>query len=303
MDSRPDPRPDLRPDLRRVAVTGAAGKTGRAVVAHLAAAGLDVTALVRRPEQHEAAINGGAARALTVDVEDPAALRAALAGQDAVYHVPPNMHPDEVGIAAAVVGAAEQVGLGRFVLHSVLAPYLPAMPHHLRKAESESLLRASGLDWTILQPASYSQNLLAYVPQARAAGRLTVPYSPAAPFTPVDVEDVAAVAAVVLTGSGHSWASYELCGPERLTTHAMAEQLGDVLGVDVTAAQQPLADWKASADLPDQVRDDLAAMFGYYDVHGLVGSGWTAGRLLGRPPASFAAVVARELAAGASTGP
>lgn len=287
-----------------MAVTGAAGKTGRAVVARLAAAGLEVSALVRRPEQHETVVALGAARALTVDVQDATALTSALHGQDAVYHVPPNMHADEVGIAATVISAAEAAGVARLVLHSVLAPCVPPMPHHLRKSQSEALLRRSGLDWTILQPASYAQNVLALVGEARATGRLRVPYSPAAPFTPVDLADVAEVATLVLTRAGHSWASHELCGPERLTTAQMAQRLGEALGVGIEAVQQPLADWQASTDLPAQVRDDLAAMFGFYDRHGLVGSGWGAEQLLGRPPTPFAAVVSREVtgAGGAAAG-
>jgi len=110
----------------------------------------------------------------------------------------------EAGAAPAV---AHQCGVRRFVLHSVLAPYLPAMPHHLRKAESERVLRASELDWTILQPASYSQNI--QLDSMRRAGVLTVPYRATAPFTPVDLDDVAEVAALVLTEPDYHDASYE----------------------------------------------------------------------------------------------
>lgn len=280
-----------------VAVTGAAGKTGLAVVAALSGAGHRVTALVRRTEQAEATARAGASRTRVVDLEDTADVAAALEGCTAAYHVPPNMHPDEVGIAEAVFDAATAVGARRLVLHSVLAPYLHAMPHHLRKARSEELLRRSALEWTILQPASYTQNLLGYVDRARSSGVLTVPYSASTPFTPVDLHDVAAVAAVVLADERHVHASYELCGPDMLTTAQMAEVLGGVLGRDVRAESGSPEQWRAESDLPVQERDDLAAMFGYYDTHGLVGGSFVLEHLLGRPATPLADALRRDLAA------
>ncbi len=280
----------------RIAVTGAAGKTGLAVVGALAAAGFEVTALVRRPEQRLAVRDAGADRAEVVDVEDAAAVASALTGHGGIYHVPPNMHPDETGIARLVIDAARTAGVRRFVLHSVLAPYLPAMPHHLRKAASEEALRGSDLEWTILQPASYTQNTLAFVPEVRATGVLRVPYATTSPFTPVDVRDVAEVAALAFS-SDHVCASYELCGPERLTTDDMAAALARLLGIDVRAEPEDVEDWKARTHLPEQTRDDLASMFAYYDRHGLVGSPWTLEHLLGRPATGFESAMQRELSA------
>jgi NAD(P)H dehydrogenase (quinone) len=266
------------------------------VVRALASAGLEVTALVRRPEQRGLAGADGAAHADTVELREPESIATALAGHDALYHVPPNMHPEETEIAAAVVEAAERRGVHRLVLHSVLAPYVPAMPHHLRKARSEELLRRSPLEWTILQPASYLQNTLAQLPRVAATGRLTVPYAGTAPFTPVDVRDVADVAALVLTEpERHTFASYELCGPQRLTSEDMATALSRRLGVDVQAVTESVEEWQASAGLPAQIGDDLAAMFGYYDKHGLVGSPWVLEQLLGRAATTFDEAVAREV--------
>lgn len=279
-------------------MTGAAGKTGRAVVAALSAAGHEVTAVVRRPEQVEAAVTGGARSAVPADLEDTAEVTRALEGCTAVYHVPPNMHPDEVGIAGAVVDAAAAVGARRLVLHSVLAPYLHAMPHHLRKARSEELLRGTDLAWTVLQPASYMQNLLGYVDQARSSGVLTVPYSTRSPFTPVDLHDVAQVAAVVLTDDRHVHATYELCGPELLGTDQMAGILGEVLGRDVRAESGSPERWRDASDLPVRERDDLAAMFTYYDRHGLVGGRFVLEELLGRAAVRLRDALARDVGTG-----
>ena len=77
------------------------------------------------------------------------------------------------------------MGLERLVFHSVLHPDDARMPHHLRKAEAEAVLReALGERLTVLRPAAYHQNLVA---QARS-GMLAVPYSLDAPFTNVDLD-------------------------------------------------------------------------------------------------------------------
>lgn len=281
----------------RVAVTGASGKTGAAVVAGLLEAGHHPVALVRRP----AAADGLAARgveARLVDVEGLVAdLVAALDGVGAVYHVPPNMHPAEDVLTGAVVDAAVAAGVRRFVYHSVLHPHVPAMPHHLRKADSELLVRRSPLDWTVLQPASYAQNVLPFVDAARAEGRYRVPYDVDRPFTPVDLADVAAAAVAVLEDPSTTWGTFELAGPEVLSSVATAEVLGSVLGRPVAAERQSFAEWRTGVDPTGTRRDldDLAAMFAWYDDHGLVGSPLALRTLLGRTPTTLAAALRREL--------
>ena len=122
-----------------------------------------------------------------------------MAGAGAVYHLAPNVHPDEVGIAARVVAAADGGRWCRgWCSTRCCTRTTPAMPHHLRKADAEAVVRAGLPAWTILQPAAYLQNLLG----AALAGRIEVPYSLDAPFTNVDLADVAEVAARVLHRAG-----------------------------------------------------------------------------------------------------
>ena len=100
------------------------------------------------------------------------------------------------------------------------------MPHHLRKAEAEAVLRdALGERVTVLRPAAYHQNLVAQA----LSGMLPVPYSLDAPFTNVDLEDVAEVAADALLGA-HAGLTLDLAGPEVLTVRQLAEQAAAVLG-------------------------------------------------------------------------
>lgn len=216
-------------------------------------------------------------------------LAAAMAGVDGVYHLAPNVHPDEVSIAERAVKEAAAQQVSRFVFHSVLHPDDASMPHHLRKGEAEQVVRAHLETATILRPAAYAQNLEG----AARAGRIEVPHSLDTPFTNVDLADLAEVAARVLTEEGHEGATYDLAGPAHLTVREMASVASSVLGHPVEAVDITLEAWLAGpgSDLPLHERDDLAAMFRSYDREGLVSDGTALRTLLGRDPHTWADVL------------
>ena len=262
-----------------VVVTGAAGKTGRAVTAALSRRGVAVRAVVHRPEQARDGVPG-ATESVAADFGDPGALAAAIEGADALYLIAPNMHPDEPAIARGVIRACTDAGVRRLVYHSVIHPYAPAMPHHVDKARAEALLHESGLDWVILQPASYFENAYGVWDSVRDDGIWPLPYSEQAPFTPVALADVAEVAASALTEPRHRFATYELAGPELLTTAEMAEIAGEVLDLDITVRVDRSAE--AAARPPR-----LQAMFDYYEAHGICGNPIVLAALLARPATTW----------------
>ncbi|MCW2724698.1 MAG: NAD-dependent epimerase/dehydratase family protein [Frankiales bacterium] len=275
-----------------VVVAGAAGKTGLAVTRAATAAGLRVRGLVHRPEQRDVVLAAGAVEAVVTDLRDEASLTAAYGGADAVYHLAPNVDAEEVPLGALAVHVARRTGVRRFVLHSVMHPYVPTMPHHVRKAEVEHLVRTSGLLWTVLQPAAYVQNLV-------PSDRLAVPYSVDAPFTLVDLLDVAAAAARVLTEDEHRYATYELAGPTVTSVADVARLLTERTGREVAAVRLDPDAWQAGpgAALPVDAARALRAMFDHYDRHGLVGGCRPLADLLGRTPNDVRAVIEREVPA------
>lgn len=288
-----------------ILVTGAAGKTGRAVVRALVARGAVVRALVHRREQIEAVRALGARDVAAGDMRDGADVARAMAGMRAVYHICPNVHPDEVTIGQVAIDAARESGVQRFVYHSVLHPQVEAMPHHWRKMRVEERLFESGLDYTILQPAAYMQNVLAQWDNVVQRRIYVVPYGVETRLGMVDLEDVAEAAARVLTEPGHAGATYELAGPEALAQTEVAEILGRQLEHDVTAQQVPLETWAQqarAAGMGGYQVEALLQMFRYYDRHGFWGSPRVLGWLLGRAPAAFEAFVAQAVAASQETG-
>jgi uncharacterized protein YbjT (DUF2867 family) len=231
------------------------------------------------------------------DLDSGQGLAEAFAGCRLAYLMAPNVHPDEPGLIGRALAAARDAGVERVVLHSVLHPYASALPHHMGKAVAEELVRASGLSWAVLQPCAYAQNLTAGLPAALDAGRLHVPYRTDAPFTLVDLDDVAEVAATVLTEPGHEAASYELCGPDAVTVADVAAQAARVTGRDLVAERTDPDAWLAGpgASLEPYARHALHAMFVAYDAHGLLGGRRLLPWLLGRASTPVSAVVARAL--------
>lgn len=271
-----------------IAVLGAAGKTGAAMTSALIARGATVRAVVHRAEQVAPARERGAAEAVVADLADRAAVASALDGAAAVYVIAPNVHPDEPGLLDPAIAHCERHGPNRLVYHSVMHPYAPAMPHHLDKARVEARLQGGRLDWTILQPASYQDNAAGVWDSVRRNGIWPLPYSPTAVFTPVALADVADVAALVLTGTGHSYATYELAGPQVLSTTEMAEVAAGVLGRPVRVAAGRDA-WRSGpgAAIPPDARALLEAMFDYYDNAGFCGGSVVLAALLDRTPSSW----------------
>jgi NAD(P)H dehydrogenase (quinone) len=280
-----------------ILVTGAAGKSGKAVVKALAAKDAKVRAFVRNPDHAASLLALGAAEVSFGSFEDVRALAQAAAGVQAVYHICPNVSRDEVAYARAVAAAARMHGVKRFVYHSVLHPQIEAMPHHWQKMRVEEMLFAAGLDLTVLQPTAYMQNILGLWDGIVHDGAFRFPYPPATRLSLVDLDDVGEVAAIVLTQDGHGGATYELVGTPALSQTEVAASLTAALGRDVRAEDVPLAHWEARAcagGIGEHERATLAAMFRYYAEHGLIGNPNTLRWLLGRAPTTLAGFLARE---------
>jgi uncharacterized protein YbjT (DUF2867 family) len=281
-----------------ILVTGAAGKTGRAVINALAAAGARVRAMVRRREQIVALQALGAAEAVIGSFEDADSLRRAATGALAIYHICPNVSRDELAYARSVATAARDCRVRRFVYHSVLHPQIEAMPHHWRKMRVEEMLMRADFALTVLQPTAYMQNILGAWRSIASDGVWTIPYPADARISLVDLDDVAAAAALVLTQEGHDGATYELAGTAPLSQREVAAAMGAALGKTVRIEEQDVETWQAGAEaggMEANARSELAAMFRYYASHGLHGNPNTLRWLLGRAPNDLGRFLARHV--------
>lgn len=273
-----------------ILITGAGGKTGKAIIRKLAKSGHHVRGFVHRDAQSAAAMASGAVEVVTGSMLDKAAFRKAMLGIDAVYHICPNMHPDEIAIGEIAIAAAIEARVKHFVFHSVLHPQTEAMPHHWHKLRVEELLLASGLRFTILQPAAYMQNILQQWPAVKNEGIYRVPYDVETKIALIDLKDLASAAKTVLTAGGHHGAVYALAGPDLLSQLEIADIFSEVLGKPVRAEKIPPDVWKHQAQqagLGNYQVETLLKMFRYYEEYSLRGNSNILHWLLGRSPKTF----------------
>jgi len=278
-----------------ILVTGVGGKTGRTLAKVLSKVE-SVCAFVHRKEHVNLLESLGAEKVIVGDLRDEAAVGAAMQGIRAVYHICPNMSPDEVVIGELVIEAARKAGVEHFVYHSILHPQTEKMIHHWNKMRVEEMIFESGFPFTILQPGPYMQNLLAGWNNIIEKGVLRVPYSVHAKFSFIDLEDLAEAAKIVLTEPNHRNAIYELAGTSPTSHVEVAGVFGRVLHRDVHAEKEVIRDWRLRTNkIGEYALENLIKMFAYYDQWGLMGNPNVLKWLLKREPASLETFIARTM--------
>jgi NAD(P)H dehydrogenase (quinone) len=278
-----------------ILVTGAGGKTGRALVRVLSNVE-SVCAFVHREEHVSVLKSLGAEKIIVGDLHAETAIRSAMQGARSVYHICPNMNSDEFAIGKLVIDEAWKVGMEHLVYHSVLHAQTEKMNHHWQKLRVEEMIFESGIPFTILQPAPYMQNLLASWKNIVEDGVLRVPYSVNSKFSFVDLEDVAESAKIVLTEPNHKNAIYELAGTLPISHVEVAEIMSRILNRDVRADKEEFSDWKLRAgSLSEQAVGALVKMFEYYDQWGLVGNPNVLRWILRHDPESLESFIERTL--------
>jgi uncharacterized protein YbjT (DUF2867 family) len=283
-----------------ILVTGAAGKTGQKLIRALSSKEVFVRALVRQTQAGEFVQSYGAKEFFVGDMADLDSMKKASQGVQSIYHISPNVSPNESLYGDNVIRAAKQVGVQHFVFHSVLHPQTQAMPHHWQKLQVEEFLLESGLAFTILQPAAYMQNIQAYRNDILNERRYPVPYSEKTRTNLVDLNDIAEVGAKILTETGHENAIYELAGSESLSPIDITNVLSSHLGFPIEPQQTPREEWEQSArnnGLSGYQIETLSAMFDYYEQYGFLGNPKILSFLLGRNPTSFASYVSQSFIA------
>jgi len=273
-----------------ILITGAGGKSGRSLVSMLSKVE-SVCAFVHREEYIPLLKSIGAEKVIVGDLRDESAVSRAMQSVRSVYHICPNMNPNETMIGKLMLAAARKNRIEHLVYHSVLHPHTEKMNHHWQKLRVEEMLFESGLPFTVLQPAPYMQNLLAGWKGVIEDGVLRIPYSVNSKFSFVDLEDVAEAAKFVLTEPNHANAIYELAGTLPMSHVEIAEILSQRLNRIIHAEQEEIRDWRLRAErnpeMSEFALENLVRMFEYYDKWGLAGNPNTLKWILKREPTSF----------------
>ncbi len=267
-------------------LSGANGRTGRAILKAMVSRGIRVRAFIRDAGQASELEALGAAECFVGDMTDAQSMEAAVQGCTKLLHIGPPMHPEEIEITQRFIDAAKKADLDHFIYYSVMHPLRRDVRHHRLKLECEEALVESGLQYTILQPGRYMQHFVPQWPNILEKGVITMPFSTQQEFSIVDLADLAEAAAVVASSNEHHYATYELSGPELLSHDNIAEIMSKALDRPVRAEQVSLdamADKARAAGANEDRIGQMVAMNGHYDRHGFRGNSNVLQMLLGRP--------------------
>ncbi|MSR09416.1 MAG: complex I NDUFA9 subunit family protein [Gammaproteobacteria bacterium] len=232
-------------------VIGGTGFVGSRLVARLANAGYRVTVPTRDPERCRHLRVLPTLRVLRADIHAPEMLRGILEGADTAINLVGILNEpgrDGAGFRRAhveltqkLIGACSTAGVRHLVQISALNATSPDRPdpgtsHYLRsKGEAEAVLRASGLNWTILQPSVVFGPGDSFL--NRFAGLLrSVPLAfplamPGARFAPVHVDDVVEAIIRVLDQPAAFGHTFQLYGPETYTLRELVELVAETMGL------------------------------------------------------------------------
>jgi uncharacterized protein YbjT (DUF2867 family) len=275
-------------------VTGGTGNIGRELVRELDAGQSEFRVFVRDPRR----ATGLPKRALRVlgDLDDMSTYAPALDGVDRLFLLVPGIGIDHT---RDMVAAARVAGVGRIVLlssYNVMGDPMPAMGrwHH----ERETIVRDSGIPYSILRPGGLMTNALEWAPVIRAGGIVDDPTGPGR-YAPVDPADVAAVAAVLLTEDGHEGKEYYVTGEELFTIAEQVAVISAVVGRDIQVREAATPQEAVASRYPNGAPAALAdAILEGFTLMRQDTTGFrtdTVQRLLHRRPRTFADWCARNL--------
>jgi uncharacterized protein YbjT (DUF2867 family) len=271
-----------------IVVTGATGNVGRTLVQRLSAAGHAVTAVARHVQDTD--VPAGV-RAVAADLAEPAGLDPALQGAKALFLL---VAGDDPG---GVLARAKAAGVTRVVLVSSQGVGTRPGGAYAHAAGFEQAVAASGLEYTILRSGGLDSNAFAWVEPIRAQRIAPAPFAEVAlPF--VDPDDVAAVAAAVLTEDGHDGATYVLTGPAPTSPRQRAEAIANATGAPVQFVEMTREEARAqmSQFMPPEVLEGTLAILGEPTAEERAVSP-DVERVLGRPASPFSAWAVRNAAA------
>jgi uncharacterized protein YbjT (DUF2867 family) len=273
-----------------IAITGANGRLGRAIVEQLLTRvpAETIAVSVRDPQDARPL----AERGVDVrhgDFDEPATLRDAFAGAEQVLIVSANA-VGEVALRRhrAAIDAAREAGAARILYTSHMganpdSAFAPMVSH----AASEALLAESGVAYTALRNGFYASTVPVLAAQARQTGTLAAPAD--GPVSWTTHADLAEAAAVVLTEPGR----FE--GPTPPLTAPAAFDLADVAEL-LSVQRVVVSDDEHRAALldngvPPERADILVGMFQASRRGEFAAVDPTLGQLLGRTPQTVRDVV------------
>lgn len=211
----------------KVLVVGANGRNGQELIKQLQISMIPVRAMVRNKHEYQILTEENI-EVVEGELSQPATLENALQGIELGYIVTAN-HPQAVAYYKNFFDVAKQVGVKKIIKMSALGADINSSSEVLRQhAESDQLLIDSGLNYAILRPNSFYQNLLYEARNIKRRNKFRLPLANSKQSL-VDIRDVAEATVNLCKSKSLENKIYNLTGAESLSYYDVAGQLSNVL--------------------------------------------------------------------------
>lgn len=219
-----------------ILVIGGRSKIGSALIEDLVSKSQEVRALARTGEP---ATTMPGVEVVAGDLADEGSLVKAMQGAEKVFLLS-SPHADAVSWHRNAIDAARRSDVQLLVRSSIIGADQTSPAEFVNAhTVSDRYLEDSGLTFTIVRPNLFLQNIPeSTIPAIDGSGSFYLNAGHAR-ISMVDVRDVAAVAAVVLTEAGHAGAHYEVTGSEALSYDDVAAKLARSMGRPITYVDAP----------------------------------------------------------------
>lgn len=270
----------------KILVTGATGTIGSQVARSLLGRGVDVRVGLRDAAKGDA-LKAEGAEVVPLDFDEPSTLAGAFDGVDRLFLLTPFVETFLPQVEAAVA-AAKTAGVKLVVRMSALGAD-PGADDGLsgQHGKAEELVKQSGIDWAVVRPTFFADNVLTYQGATVAQGSF-YGASQGGKIAYVSSRDIGDAAAAILADpTGHTGQTYTLTGPQPVSDEELAQALTAVAGRDVSYVDLPgeqLLQGQVAAGAPQWMAEHLVTL------EGVKAAGWAAattedlGKLLDRPP-------------------
>jgi uncharacterized protein YbjT (DUF2867 family) len=231
-----------------VAVAGASGLIGRAIVRRLATIpGIRIRGMSRAPERARQRLELANLEWVRAEVTEPTTLPNALSGADAIvsavqFEGYPVENPRkgltfervDYGGTVALLDAAKKAGVTRFIyISGAAADEQATHPGFRAKGRAERAIRESSLSYTIFRPSLIygpeDKVLNSFAKLLKFAPVFGVPGTGQQKVQPLLVDDLAACVAMAIDGKGAN-RIFEIGGPDLMTFDEMIRVLMEVSG-------------------------------------------------------------------------
>ncbi len=256
--------------MSKIFVIGATGNVGGKLVPLLAQRGETVKAATRTPKNYEAPSTH--VEPTRFDYDDPETFETALTDVDRIFMLAMPADPLAYERLTPFIDAAKTANVQHILMMTAMGiEHTDEQP--LRKIEK--YIEASGVSYTFIRPNWFMDNFSTgfIQPMIAESNRFFLPVDEAKTSF-IATQDIAAVAAVILTEPGHQGKAYTLTGSHPLTYSEVAQILSDVVGY--TIEYVPITDTAMRQSMSEAGFSEEEHLDYFSGMFGAVRTGFTA---------------------------